>query len=97
MSLGFKMATRFKLPFSFSLSIATRVLIMMLANWILIYTGIMPISSSYREIPLILVLLTGAFNIIQGIISVVGGYLIYAAIKRRSPSLIENKKVDICS
>ena len=97
MFLGSKMATRFKLPASFSLGVATRALIMMSVNLALIYTRLLSIPQAYSEIPLILVLLTGFFNIIQGTISIIGGYLIYEAIKRRSPSLIENKKADINS
>ena len=83
MFLGSKMAKRFKLATSFSLGIAARASVMMLANFALIYAGLMPIPSSFREIPLILILLTGFFNIIQGVISTVGGYLTYEAIKRR--------------
>ncbi|MGB9740548.1 MAG: hypothetical protein ACPLW5_02150, partial [Candidatus Bathyarchaeales archaeon] len=80
---GLKIVKRFNLSASFSLGITARVSIMMLTNLALIYTGVMPIPFSFREIPLNFVLLTGIFNTIQGTISIVGGFLIYAAIKRR--------------
>jgi riboflavin transporter FmnP len=92
MFLGLKIVRRFKLPVSLSFGIATRVFLMMLVNSTLIYTGIIAIPQSYKELPFIVVLLSGVFNIIQGTISIVGGYLIYAVIKRRSPSLIENSR-----
>jgi len=92
MFLGLKMATKFRLPFSFCLGIATRVFVMMLVNLGLIYMGLMRFPPSYSEIPsLLIILLTGVFNVIQGAISIIGGYFIYEAIKRRSPSLAENK------
>ena len=92
MFLGLKMATKFRWPFSFCLGVATRVFVMMLVNLGLIYMGLMRFPPSYSEIPsLLIILLTGVFNVIQGAISIIGGYFIYEAIKRRSPSLAENK------
>jgi hypothetical protein len=90
MFLGLKMATKFRLPFSFCLGIATRVFVMMVVNLSLFYVGLMRFPPSYSEIPLLLIiLLTGVFNVIEGTISIVGGYLIYVTIKRRSPSLMK--------
>jgi riboflavin transporter FmnP len=98
MFLGLKIATRFKLHISFCLGIATRAFVMMLVNLGLIYMGLMRFPSSYSEIPLLLIiLLTGVFNVIQGAISIIGGYFIYEAIKRRSPSLAENKSANLSS
>ena len=95
MFLGLKIATRFKLPASFSLGVATRVFVMMLVNLGLIYMGLMRFPPSYSEIPLLLIiLLTGVFNVVQGAISIIGGYFIYEAIRRRSPSLTKNKNAD---
>jgi riboflavin transporter FmnP len=90
MFFGLKMAKRLRLFASFSFGIATRVLLMMCANLALIYTGLILVPQSYSEIPLIVVLFTGIFNVIQGTISIVGGCLIYIAIKRRIPSLTKN-------
>jgi riboflavin transporter FmnP len=98
MFLGLKIATKFKLFTSFSLGIATRVLVMMFVNLGLIYMGLMRFPPSYSEIPLLLIiLLTGIFNVIQGAISIIGGYFIYEAIRRRSPSLAENKNANLDS
>lgn len=94
MFLGLRIATRFKLLFSFSFGIAIRVFVMMLVNLYLIYVGLMRFPPSYSEIPsLFVMLLTGAFNVIQGTISIVGGYLICKAVKNRNPALIENRNV----
>ncbi|MGB9777809.1 MAG: hypothetical protein ACPLW8_00225 [Candidatus Bathyarchaeales archaeon] len=95
MFLGLKIATRFKLQASFSLGVATRVFVMMPVNLGLIYMGLMRFPPSYSEIPLLLIiLLTGVFNVVQGAISIIGGYFIYEAIRRRSPSLTKNKNAD---
>lgn len=94
MFFGLRMATRFRLIFSFSFGITTRVLVMMLVNLCLIQVGLMRFPPSYSEISaLIIMLLTGVFNAIQGTISIVGGCLIYKAIKRRSQALVENSNV----
>jgi riboflavin transporter FmnP len=85
MFLGLKIAKRFKLPAAYFLGISTRVIVMTIANLALIYMGFL----RYGDALLIFVLLTGVFNAIQGTISIVCGYLIYAAVKRRVPALTE--------
>jgi len=88
--LGLKMVKRFRLFASFSFGIASRVMLMMCVNLALIYTGLILVPQSYSEIPLVVVLFTGVFNVIQGTISVIGGYLIYRVITERVPSVSEN-------
>lgn len=86
--VGLRVATRFKLLISFSFGITTRVFAMMLVNFYLIYVGLIRFPPSFNEFSSLLIILsTGVFNIIQGAISIVGSYLIYKAIKRRSPIL----------
>lgn len=94
MFLGFKAARRFRLPAVFLLGIILRFLVMTIANFALIYCGLMPIPTSYKEVPLIYLSLTGIFNIVQGCISMVFGCLIYAAVKKRIPALTENAAVE---
>jgi riboflavin transporter FmnP len=89
MAIGLKLFKQFKIFSSSLLGVISRVLIMVCVNFALIYAGVMSISVSYANVPLIYALLLGFFNTIQGIISIVGGYSIYEAIKRRVPSLIE--------
>ncbi|NWF86665.1 hypothetical protein HXY32_02480 [Candidatus Bathyarchaeota archaeon] len=93
MAIGLKLFKRFRIVSSSILGVVSRVLIMICVNFALIYAGIIPISASYANIPLIYALLLGFFNAIQGMIGIVGGYFIYAAIKRRAPSLIK-KEID---
>ena len=93
MFIGFKIAKRFTLPAAIILGIIARVLVMTAANFALIYFGIMPIPTSYKEIPLIYLSLTGVFNAIQGCISIGFGCLIHTAIERRIPTLTENATV----
>lgn len=88
MAIGLALFKRFRIVSSSFLGIVSRVLIMTIANFALIYAGIMTIYVSYVNVPLIYALLLGFFNAIQGIIGIVGGYSIYEAIKRRAPSLI---------
>ncbi|MBX5320979.1 MAG: hypothetical protein ACQXXG_02740 [Candidatus Bathyarchaeia archaeon] len=85
MFLGLKLAKRFRLPAAYFLGVLVRVVIMTIANLALIYMGLL----IYGDTLLIFVLLTGIFNVIQGTISIVCGYLIYAAVKKRVPALIE--------
>jgi riboflavin transporter FmnP len=89
MAIGFKLFNKFRTIGSFSFGVASRVLIMICVNLMLIYAGIIALPPSYADIPLVVALLMGAFNVVQGTISIVGGYSIYEAIKRRSPSLIK--------
>ncbi len=87
MALGltwFKKLTNFTKPISFILGSVLRVLVMFFANLI--------IQSLYYGIPFIESLLIspyiGAFNLVQGFLSMFGGFMIYGAIIRRYPSLI---------
>lgn len=97
MAMGLKLLRRFrviKIVGSFTLSLTSRALLMVCINFALIYAGVMSISASYADIPLIMALLLAFFNVIQGIISVIGGYSIYGAIRRRAPSLVKRITVN---
>ncbi|MEM2738940.1 MAG: hypothetical protein QXK93_08150 [Candidatus Bathyarchaeia archaeon] len=85
MFLGLKMASKLSLPATYFLGVLTRVTIMTIANLALIYMGLL----TFGDTLLIFVLLAGIFNVIQGTISIVCGYLIYAAVKKRVPALTE--------
>ncbi len=89
--VGLKISSRFRLPASFALGITFRSLVMMGVNFMLISMGLVLVPSSYKQILLIFILLTGLFNVIQGAISILGGYSIYMAIKKRVPSLTMSK------
>lgn len=92
MATGLLLIKRFKFVSAFTFGSISRALIMICANWALIYAGVIPISAAYKDVPLVMVLLIGAFNVIQGAISMIGGYSIFEAIRRRAPSLIERTK-----
>lgn len=89
MAIGFKLLKKFRIAGSFAFGVSTRALLMVCVNLALIYVGVMPISLSYKDVPLTLALLFGVFNVIQGAISVIGGYFIFETIKRRAPSLVK--------
>ena len=82
-----------KKPASFVLGISSRSLVMICTNLILIFTGVMALYGDYAEIPVIVSLLVGAFNAVQGSLSILGGYFIYEAIVRRIPSLATRKSM----
>jgi riboflavin transporter FmnP len=86
--IGIRLTNKFRLLVAFIFGIATRVLVMTVANFALIYFGVMKIS--FVLLPLI-----GVFNVIQGSISILGGCLIYAAIRKRIPPLTENAAVKL--
>ena len=97
MALGLMLlgkSTQLRKPASFVLGISSRSLIMICTNLILIFTGVMALYGDYAEIPVIVSLLVGAFNAIQGSLSILGGYFIYESLIRRMPSLVsrENAK-----
>lgn len=94
MYFGFKLAKKFRFPAAFLLGVLTRVALMTVANFALIYAGLMAIPTSYKEIPLTYFLLTGIVNVIQGCISIFGGYLIYVAIDKRIPGLLKSVTVE---
>jgi riboflavin transporter FmnP len=96
MALGLvllKKTTKFNKPVSFALGISSRALIMICMNLVLIFTGMLTLYGSYAEIPIVVSLLVGAFNAIQGSLSILGGYFIQEALIRRAPSLISRTKV----
>ncbi|UCD26371.1 MAG: hypothetical protein JSV75_05600 [Candidatus Bathyarchaeota archaeon] len=62
-------------------------------NLILIFAGVLTLYGTYAEIPVVVSLLVGAFNAIQGSLSILGGYFIHEALIRRAPSLISRTKV----
>ncbi len=76
----FKKPTRFAKAASFTIGIAFRCLVMFFWNLIVqpVYYGT-PFMAVLLLSPLI-----GVFNAIQGSISILGGYFIYEAIKRRT-------------
>jgi len=85
--------SRLRKPASFILGISARSLVMICTNLILIFTGVMALYGDYAEIPVIVSLLVGAFNAVQGSLSILGGYFIYETIVRRIPSLATGKSL----
>ncbi len=85
--------SKLRKPVSFILGISARSLVMICTNLILIFTGVMALYGDYAEIPVIVSLLVGAFNAVQGSLSILGGYFIYEAIIRRIPSLATAKSL----
>lgn len=73
-ALALKMAPRFKKIASFILGVSARCFVMFFPNLFLFPLEISP--------------LIALFNAIQGSISILGGFFIYEALKRRIPSLI---------
>jgi riboflavin transporter FmnP len=96
MALGLALKSnpsKLRKPVSFVLGISARSLVMICTNLILIFTGVMALYGDYAEIPVIVSLLVGAFNAVQGSLSILGGYFIYEAIIRRIPSLATGKSM----
>ena len=88
MAICLKLPKRFRLVGSFALGVTSRALIMICVNLALIYVGVISLPASYTDIPIMVTLLVGAFNAAQGALSVLGGYSIYEAIKRRAAYLV---------
>jgi len=92
MSLGLMWLkkTKFAKPVSFILGCASRVLVMVLANFVILpwYYGI-PFYAVLQMSPLV-----ASFNVIQGFLSIFGGYLVYEALIRRVPSLVSEEKTN---
>lgn len=88
-AVSLKLINRVTILGSLAFGITSRVLIMTCLNLILISIGFMSLPQSYVDIPFLMVLVLGAFNIIQGAISVIGGYSVYETVKRRAPSIIQ--------
>ena len=96
MALGLALKSnpsKLRKPTSFILGISARSLVMICTNLILIFTGVVALYGDYAEIPVIVSLLVGAFNAVQGSLSILGGYFIYEAIIRRIPSLVTRKSM----
>jgi len=85
--------SKLRKPASFIVGISARSLVMICTNLILIFTGVMALYGDYAEIPVIVSLLVGAFNAVQGSLSILGGYFIYETIVRRIPSLATGKSL----
>ena len=92
MAVGVKLLNRSRMVGSFTLGITSRALVMILVNLALIYVGVISLPASYAGIPIIVALLVGAFNAVQGVLSILGGYFIYEAVKRRVPSLVKSNE-----
>jgi riboflavin transporter FmnP len=85
----FKNCLRLAKPASFFTGCTVRVVVMALANLI-----VLPLYYPMTfEAVLLTTPLTAVFNLIHGLLSTSGGYLIYEAIKLRIPSLIKEKKI----
>ncbi|MBS7632588.1 hypothetical protein KEJ15_03060 [Candidatus Bathyarchaeota archaeon] len=91
MAVGMKIVSKFKGATMFAFGILLRVLVMVAANFLLVYVGVLSFRT-YAEIPVIYALLLGAFNAIAGIICISLGYLIYEAVKRRARALLAKAK-----
>jgi len=86
MALGvvlFKKSTTLRKPVSYTLGCLSRMLVMVLANLV-----VLPL---YYERPffaaVVMIPYIAAFNLVQGVLTVFGGYLIYEALIRRVPTL----------
>ncbi len=83
----FKNRLRLAKPASFFTGCTVRVVVMALANLI-----VLPLYYPMTFEAVLLTILTAVFNLIHGLLSMSGGYLIYKAIKLRIPSLIKEKE-----
>lgn len=91
MAVGLKLIRRFRMVGSFALGITSRTLIMIFVNLALIYVGVISLPASYASVPVMTALLVGAFNAVQGVLSILGGYFIYEAVRSRAPSLVKKR------
>jgi len=88
----FKKNLKLSKPASFFTGCTARVLIMAIANLL-----VLPLYTSITfEAVLLTTPLTAVFNLIHGLLSIFGGYLVYEAIKLRIPSLIQKKDSSSC-
>ena len=62
---------------------------MTVVNLALVYTGLVLLPSVFNQAAFTWVLTVGLFNVAEGAISAVGGYVVFQAIKIRAPYLIE--------
>ena len=89
MLMGLRIFRRFRAVSSISIGLTSRVLIMTVVNLALVYTGLLLLPSVYGQAAYSWVLMVGTFNLAQGAISAVGGFVVFEAIKKRAPSLIK--------
>jgi riboflavin transporter FmnP len=89
MLIGLRIFRRFRDVSSVSIGLISRVLIMTVVNLALVYTGLLLLPSVYGQAAYAWVLIVGTFNLAQGAISAVGGFVFFEAIKKRAPSLIK--------
>lgn len=94
MAIGLRLFSRFRVVVSSVLGITSRVLVMVAANLLLIYGGVLLLPSAYADVSLLWALLIGMFNVLQGSLSVAGGCLVYEALRKRAPSLIRKTGFD---
>jgi riboflavin transporter FmnP len=92
MATGLKLFGRLRRTGSVSIGLASRVLIMTIVNLMFLYTGSLLLPSLYEDALVTWVLIVGAFNLAQGAVSAVGGYLVFEMIRKRAPSLIERER-----
>jgi len=90
-AVGLKLPKKFRMIGCTALGITARALIMICLNLALIYLGVISLPTSYANIPVMATLLFGAFNALQGTLTVIGGYTIYEAIKRRGAIQYQHK------
>jgi len=88
MAIGLKATKKSRLALMFAMGLIMRVLVMIPVNLLLISIGVMKVQGVLVTI----VLLIGIFNILQGIITIFGGYSIYEIIKRHIPSISNNAR-----
>ena len=65
---------------------------MIVANMAMIYVGLMPLTPDTASISLAWGLIVGVFNLMQGALSLFGGYFIYEAIRKRVPTLFKDSQ-----
>lgn len=85
---GLALFNRFKAVGSSAVGIFSRVFVMLVANWMFVFAGLLSLGSSWSNVPLLWTLLVSLFNVAQGTLTVVGGFSVYEAIKRRAPTLV---------
>lgn len=88
MAIGLKTTKKLRLVIMFSMGLIMRVLVMIPINLLLISFGVMKVQGVLA----IVVLLIVVFNILQGIITIFGGYSIYEIIKKHMPSIPNNAR-----
>ena len=80
MYIGLRIFCRFRAFGSISIGLTSRVLIMSAVNLLFVYTGLILLPSVYKQTASTWILIVGAFNLAQGIISAVGGFVVFETI-----------------